>query len=65
MADDQQSTNTDANLMAAVEAIVKAAEEGYGIALSTPESSPWKTSHRSTFARTHTSAPGGWRSLGT
>ena len=65
MADDQQSTNTDANLMAAVEAIVKAAEEGYGITLSTPEPSPWKNAHRSTFARTHESAPGGWRTLGT
>ena len=65
MVDDQQSTNTDANLMAAVEAIVKAAEEGYGITLSTPEPSPWKTSHRSTLARTQKSAPGAWRSLGT
>ena len=65
MADDQRSTNIDANLMAAVEAIVKAAEEGYGITLSTPEPSPWKTAHRSTFARTHESAHSGWRSLGT
>ncbi len=64
MADDQRSTNTDANLMAAVEAIVKAAEERYSITLSTPEPSPWKTAHRSTFTRTHESALGGWQSLG-
>ena len=65
MADDCKNDNTTTSLMATVEAIVNAAEESYGITLSTPEASPWKSAYRGVTARNSESAPGGWRNLGT
>ena len=65
MADDRKNDDTTTPLMAAVEAIVNAAEESYGIALSTPATSPWKSAYRGATARTNENAHGGWRNLGT
>ena len=65
MADDCKDNDTTTSLMAAVEAIVSAAEESYGITLSTPEPSPWKSAYRGATAQTNESALGGWRNLGT
>ena len=65
MADDCKNGNTTISLMATVEAIVNAAEESYGITLSTPQASPWKSAYRGATARNNESAPGEWRNLGT
>jgi hypothetical protein len=65
MADDGKNNDTTTSLMAAVEAIVYAAEKSYGLTLSTPKASPWKSAFHGATARTNESAPGGWRTLGT
>jgi len=65
MADDCKDNDTTTSLMATVETIVNAAEESYGITLSTPEASPWKSVYRGATARNNESTPGGWRNLGT
>ena len=65
MVDDRKNDDTATSLMAAVEAIVNAAEKSYGITLSTPQASPWKSAYCGATARTNESAPGEWRNLGT